>query len=116
MATFFAASVGEMVALVFVGLAVGGIAHGTASPCLVTVAANDVPHEDLGVGNAAQHMVAQIGTVAGIQAMSAVSVAHSANGFAAAYALGMAAAVGSFGAVLLVRDRVRTTEVAAVAA
>lgn len=107
MATFFAASVWETVALVFVGLAVGGVAHGTASPCLVTVAANDVAHEDLGVGNAAQQMVAQIGTVAGIQAMSAVSIGHSSGAFAAAYGLGIAAAIGSFLAALRVRDRGR---------
>lgn len=116
MATFVAASVWETVALVFVGLAVGGIAHGTASPCLVTVAANDVAHADLGVGNAAQQMMAQIGTVAGIQAMSAVSLGHSSGAFAAAYALGVVAAIGSFLAALRVRDRSRAVEAGRVAA
>jgi MFS family permease len=116
MATFLAASVWESLTLVFVGLAVGGIAHGTASPCLVTVAANDVAHEDLGVGNAAQQMMAQIGAVAGIQAMSAVSVVHTTGGFAAAYALGVVAAVGAFLATLRVRDRVRPPELAPVPA
>jgi len=105
MATFFAASVWETLALVFVGLAVGGVAHGAASPCLVTVAANDVAHEDLGVGNAAQQMVAQIGTVAGIQAMSSVSVGHSSSAFATAYAIGIVAAIGSVLATLRIRDR-----------
>ncbi|MFM8303691.1 MAG: MFS transporter [Actinomycetota bacterium] len=112
MATFFAASIGETLALVFVGLAVGGVAHGSASPCLVTVAANDVPHEDLGVGNAAQQMMSQIGTVAGIQAMSAVSVAHSAGGFATAYAIGVVVATGSVLATLRIRDRRHSPEVA----
>ena len=116
MGTFFAASVYEMVALVFVGLAVGGVAHGTASPCLVTVAANDVAHEDLGVGNGAQEMMAQIGTVAGIQAMSAISVSHSSNGFATAYALGVVAAIGSFLVALRIRDRARALPETAVAA
>lgn len=105
MATFFAASVWETLALVFVGLAVGGVAHGASSPCLVTVAANDVAHEDLGVGNAAQQMVAQIGTVAGIQAMSSVSVAHNSSGFATAYAIGIVAAIGSVLATMRIRDR-----------
>lgn len=115
MAMFLAASVWEIVALVFAGLAVGGVAHGTSSPCLVTVAANDVAHEDLGVGNAAQQMVAQIGAVAGIQAMSAISVSHSSNGFAVAYAFAVAAAVASFLAALRVRDRGRDPAPAAVA-
>lgn len=106
MATFVAASVWEAVALVFVGLAVGGIAHGSASPCLVTVAANDVAHDDLGVGNAAQQMMAQIGAVAGIQAMSAVSVGHSTGGFALAYGIGVVAALGAVAAALRIRDRV----------
>jgi MFS family permease len=114
MATFCLASLWEALALVFVGLALGGIAHGAASPCLVTVAANDVAHEDLGVGNAAQQMVAQIGAVAGIQSLSAVSVAHSTSGFATAYAIGIVAAVGSVAATWRIRDGGRTHEVAGV--
>jgi hypothetical protein len=78
----------------------------------VTVAANDVAHEDLGVGNAAQQMVAQIGTVAGIQAMSSVSVAHSSTGFATAYAIGIVAAIGSVLATLRIRDHSHARELA----
>ena len=108
MAAFLAAALGEVLALVFVGLAVGGVSQGIALPSLVTVAANDVEHQDLGVGNAAQQMVAQIGTVAGIQTLSSVSVGGGSGGFGAAYAVGGVFAVAAAAAATRVVDRGRT--------
>jgi hypothetical protein len=66
---------------------------GISTPSLVTVAANDVDTADLGVGNAAQQMVSQIGAVAGIQTLSATVASETTGAFALAYALGGAFAV-----------------------
>ena len=107
MATFLAASLCESLALVFVGLAIGGVSMGVAVPSLVTVAANDVESADLGVGNAAQQMVAQIGAVAGIQTLSSVSASGSNDAFALAYAIGGASAIMGALAALRVRDAER---------
>jgi hypothetical protein len=56
--------------------------------------ANTVDAEDLGVANAAQQMVAMIGTVAGIQVLSTIQGgSESAAPFTAAYLVGGAIAV-----------------------
>ena len=88
-----------------VSLAIGGLSQGVSVPSLVTVAANDIETQDLGVGNAAQQMMSQIGAVAGIQTMSSVSTSASTSAFAAAYTVGGFAAVGGF----LAASRIRRT-------
>jgi MFS family permease len=105
MATFLAGAAWEVLPFVLVGLALGGLANGAASPSLVTVAANAIPHEDLGVGNAAQQMIAQIGSVAGMQAMSLTAVGLGSAGFSAAFVVGGVAAAGAVVASLGIRDR-----------
>jgi EmrB/QacA subfamily drug resistance transporter len=105
MVGFVVASLQESIALMFVSLAIGGLSQGVSVPSLVTVAANDIDHQDLGVGNAAQQMMSQIGAVAGIQTMSSVSTSASTSAFAAAYTVGGFAAVGSY----LAASRIRRT-------
>lgn len=96
------------VAFVFVGMICSGLGLGFAMPSLLTTVANTVPPADLGVANAAQTMVMQIGTAAGVQTLATVQGAFVGNrGFTAAYALGaVAAGVGVIGA-LGVRSRTR---------
>jgi EmrB/QacA subfamily drug resistance transporter len=91
----------ELVALVIVGLVLSGLGLGASSPALVSSVANAVDERDLGVANAAQATVTQIGVVAGIQLMSALQAGGDGTGpFVLAYlAGGIAAAVGVLGAV-----------------
>jgi MFS family permease len=105
MGAFLAGAAWGVLGLVLAGLALGGLANGAASPSLVTVAANAIPHEDLGVGNAAQQMIAQIGAVAGMQAMSLTAVGLGGNGFSAAFVVGGIAAAGAVVAAAGLRDR-----------
>jgi EmrB/QacA subfamily drug resistance transporter len=89
----FAAS-GDVLVLVFVALVLSGIGLGGSAPSLITVVANTVDAEDLGVANAAQQMVAMIGTVAGIQVLSTIQGgSDDAGPFTAAYLVGGAVAV-----------------------
>jgi EmrB/QacA subfamily drug resistance transporter len=105
MVGFVLASLQESLALMFVSLAIGGLSQGVSVPSLVTVAANDIETQDLGVGNAAQQMMSQIGAVAGIQTMSSVSTSATTSAFAMAYTVGGIAAVGGF----LASTRIRRT-------
>ena len=67
--------------------------------------ANTVEPEDLGVANAAQQMVAMIGTVAGIQVLSTIQGGSDAPGpFTAAYLVGGAVAVIGVVAAAFVRS------------
>jgi EmrB/QacA subfamily drug resistance transporter len=88
------------VALIVVGLAASGLGLGWSSPSLVSSVANAVDERDLGVANAAQSMVTQIGTVAGIQVLAAVHEAIGGrDGFSVAYLVGAGvAAIGVLGA------------------
>ncbi len=106
MAVFVVAVVTDTVGFVFVGLALSGLAMGASMPSLVTVVANTVSSRDLGVANAAQQMVGQIGTVAGIQILSTIQ-GGSADGlpFAAAYIVGGAVAVAGVAAASFIRGR-----------
>jgi EmrB/QacA subfamily drug resistance transporter len=90
----------ELVSLVVVGLVLSGLGLGASSPALVSSVANAVEERDLGVANAAQATVTQIGVVAGIQLMSALHAGGDGTGpFVLAYlAGGAAAAVGVLGA------------------
>jgi MFS family permease len=100
----FAASA-ELVVLVFAGLVLSGIGLGGSAPSLITVVANTVDPEDLGVANAAQQMVAMIGAVAGIQVLSTIQGGSEAAGpFSAAYLLGGAFAVVGVVAAAFVRS------------
>jgi len=108
MALFAAAAWGDALALVFVGLVLSGLALGASSPSLVTVVANAVDERDLGVANAAQQMVAQIGVVAGIQVLSTIQGGSSTAGsFTAAYVVGAIFAVGAVAGALFVRSSPR---------
>jgi EmrB/QacA subfamily drug resistance transporter len=102
---FVYASLQESLALVFVSLAIGGLSQGVSVPSLVTVAANDIETKDLGVGNAAQQMMSQIGAVAGIQTMSSVATPATTSVFAIAYTVGGISALGGF----LAATRIRRT-------
>jgi EmrB/QacA subfamily drug resistance transporter len=110
----FAASA-EVVALVFVGLVLSGIGLGGSAPSLITVVANTVDAEDLGVANAAQQMVAMIGAVAGIQVLSTIQGGSDAAGpFTAAYVLGGVVAVVGVVAAAFVRSSRRPATLRAV--
>jgi EmrB/QacA subfamily drug resistance transporter len=100
----FAASA-EVVALVFAALVLSGIGLGGSAPSLITVVANTVDAEDLGVANAAQQMVAMIGAVAGIQVLSTIQGgSDAASPFSAAYLLGGAVAIIGVVAAAFVRS------------
>jgi len=106
MAMFVVASSADAVGFVFAGLALSGLAMGTSMPSLVTVVANTVETGDLGVANAAQQMVGQIGTVAGIQLLSTIQGgSDSALPFAAAYVAGGVVAVFGVVATTFIRAR-----------
>jgi EmrB/QacA subfamily drug resistance transporter len=101
----------DAIGLVFAGLLLSGLGMGTSSPSLVTVVANAVDEHDLGVANAAQQMVAQIGTVAGIQVLATIQGDSARAGpFVAAYALGAVVAVLAAVAARFVRDSRARTE------
>lgn len=94
MVCFVAATAWEVLALVFVGLFVSGVAAGAAMPSLITVASNSIADERLGVGNAAQQMCDAIGAVMGIQVLATVQEgALGPVGFERAYAVGAVVAV-----------------------
>lgn len=88
-----AAGVGS-VPLVIAGLVLSGLGMGGSSPSLVSTVANAVDEGDLGVANAAQSMVAQLGVVAGIQVMSAIAGGVTDAGpYVSAYLVGAGAAM-----------------------
>ena len=100
MVTFAAGAAGESIALVVLGLLLSGVAGGTATPSLVTIAANTLPDEHLGVGNAAQQMADAIGAVVGIQVLATLEAsAPSPDGFTIAFIAG--GVVAFLGAVAL---------------
>jgi EmrB/QacA subfamily drug resistance transporter len=109
MAAFTAAALLPSAGLVYVGLFCSGLGMGSASPSLVSSAANAVSHDDQGVANAAQQMVASIGTVAGIQVLSTIQGGgRSAASFAEAYVVGGSVALmGAFAASFLASRRRR---------
>ncbi len=76
-------------AFVFVGLAVAGLGMGIASPSLLTVVGNTVDSRQLGTVNAAQAMVAALGSATGIQVFSIIHEARDGiRGFMTAYIVG----------------------------
>jgi MFS family permease len=104
MAIFVVAVVDDAIGWVFAGLALSGLAMGSSMPSLVTVVANTVEAGDLGVANAAQQMVGQIGTVAGIQILSTLQAGSTRAGpFVLAYVVGAVVAVGALAAATAIR-------------
>jgi EmrB/QacA subfamily drug resistance transporter len=98
MATFVLASPASGIAPVLVGLALSGLAFGLLSPALAASVANSVADDDLGTASAAEQLVGQIGTVAGIQVLQTVQASSAASlglvgSFHAAFATAAAAGV-----------------------
>jgi len=93
----------ETLALVFGALVLSGLGLGTSQPSLITSAANAVETESLGVANAAQVMVTQIGVVSGIQVVSTIQGGSSSTGsFTVAYVVGgIIAVAGIVGAAFV---------------
>jgi len=94
MACFALGASSESLALVFGALILSGLGLGASQPSLISSAANAVETASLGVANAAQVMVTQIGVVAGIQVLSTVQGGGSSPGsFTTAYVAGGVVAV-----------------------
>ncbi len=100
---FALAASSEALLLVLAALSLSGVGLGASQPSLISSAANAVEPARLGVANAAQVMVTQIGVVAGIQILSTVQGGGSAtSSFTAAYIAGAAvAAIGVVGALFV---------------
>jgi EmrB/QacA subfamily drug resistance transporter len=103
LAVFAFAAATETLALVFAALVLSGLGLGASSPSLISSAANAVETETLGVANAAQVMVTQIGAVAGIQVLSTIQDGATTTGpFTVAYlAGGIVAALGVISAAFV---------------
>jgi predicted MFS family arabinose efflux permease len=103
MGLFAVAASSETLALVFAALVLSGLGLGTSQPSLISSAANAVEAETLGVANAAQVMVTQIGVVAGIQVLSTIQDGATTTGpFTIAYvAGGIVALFGIVGAAFV---------------
>src|SRR5680860_191693 len=109
MLVFAAGAAWGALALVLLALGLSGVGLGGSAPSLITTVANTVDPSDLGVANAAQQMVAQIGVVAGIQMLSTIQGGSDSSGpFVVAYLVGgVAAVVGVIGAGAVARRRPR---------
>jgi EmrB/QacA subfamily drug resistance transporter len=108
--------VGSPTGLIVLGLALSGVGLGMSSPALTAVVADAVAEADLGVAAAMQQLVAQVGSVVGVQLMQTVqagTVTRSGyiGSFANAYYVGAVACALAAGAALLVRPTVRVLEV-----
>lgn len=98
----FAAAL-HAVALVFGGLLLAGLGLGVSAPSLVAVVGNAVDDEQLGVANAAQSMVTQLGVVVGMGIMSTLQAAgDGAAPYVVAYGAGGVAALVGAGAATFV--------------
>jgi len=63
---------------IIVALALSGAGMGVASPSVAAAVANAVEPESLGVASASQQLMAQVGVVAGIQAMQTIQASRQA--------------------------------------
>ncbi len=105
MAGFVIAAAQHSVGFVFVGLVGAGIGMGTASPSLISAVGNTVTRHELGVANAAQSMIAQLGVVVGMGVLSTVQATGNGDGsFALAYCFGLALAIAAIFASLALRN------------
>jgi MFS family permease len=94
MIAFAVGAAGTSIALVVIGLLLSGVAGGTATPSMIAIAANTVPDDHLGVGNAAQQMADAIGAVIGIQVLATVQAGSGGgDGFMLAFLAGAAIAL-----------------------
>jgi len=99
MSVFAVAANASLLPLVFVAMFLSGLGLGASQPSLISSVANAVDARDLGVANAAQTMITQIGVVVGIQVLSTV---HDAATFSAAYLAGaVVACLGVVGAAFV---------------
>jgi EmrB/QacA subfamily drug resistance transporter len=111
MVAFALGSASTGLAFVFAALLLSGVGLGSASPSLITVVANTVGPDDLGVANAAQQMVSQIGVVAGIQVLSTIQGGSDASGpFVVAYLVGGVLALVGIAGAAAVRTGVQEKE------
>ncbi|GIU89923.1 MAG: hypothetical protein KatS3mg010_1022 [Acidimicrobiia bacterium] len=103
MIVFATAATTGAVGLVIAALVLSGLGLGASSPSLVSSVANAVDERDLGIANAAQSMVTQIGVVVGIQVMSTIAAGSSEPApYVRAYLVGaVLAAVGVAGATFV---------------
>ncbi len=108
MGCFAASAELDMLALVYTALLLSGLGLGISSPSLISSVANAVGPDDLGVANAAQIMVTQIGVVAGIQVLSTLQGGEtSASSFTVAYLVGGAMALVGLVASCFVQSAAR---------
>ena len=83
MGVFALAGHGSGIAFIEIALVLSGVGLGVASPSLSATVSNEFDPEDLGTAAAAQQLMNQLGTVAGIQVMSTViESAHGRGGAA----------------------------------
>jgi MFS family permease len=103
-------------ALVEVAFVLSGIGLGVGQPPLSASAANEFLPEDLGAASAAQQLMLQLGTVAGIQVMQTVQAAADRgrtgqgpllSSFHLAYVVGGAVALLGVAAAAMTRSTVR---------
>lgn len=96
MAAFVLASPSHGLAAVFAGLALSGLAFGLLSPALAASVANSVADDHLGTASAAEQLIGQIGTVAGIQVLQTVqSSSEPAAGALGSFHAAFLAAAGA---------------------
>lgn len=116
MVAFMVAGRGSGLALVEVALVLSGVGMGVASPSISASIANVVDQDALGTASAAQQLMVQLATVAGIQVLQSVlEVAAGSHGtgpaglaaFHRAFAVGGAVAVGGVALATLVRSTAR---------
>jgi EmrB/QacA subfamily drug resistance transporter len=97
--------------LVVLALGLSGIGMGISVPAMNATVANAVDREDLGVASAASQLMAQVGTVAGIQIMQTVQVAReAADGLATSYHIAYLVGAGMAGVAILTSSFVRRSE------
>lgn len=116
MAVFALTTTSTGLALVEVALVLSGIGLGVGQPPLSASAANEFLPEDLGAASAAQQLMAQLGTVSGIQVMQTVqtSAARARHGpgallasFHDAFLVGGGVALIGVAAAAMTRSTVR---------
>ncbi len=112
--------VGSMIALstldpgasdlaVMASLALAGAGMGVAGPALSASVANAVDDRDLGVVNATQQAMVQVGIVAGIQVLATVQAAQEPNGLVASFSRAYWVAAAAALVAMVVAHLVRPT-------
>lgn len=110
MVAFATGAAWHSIGLVVVGLCLTGAGAGLSQPSLAASVANEVGDEHVGMGGAALHMAAQIGSAIGIALLTAVQAGRdTAGAHVAAYGVGLAVAVAGVVAARSVRSLDRGT-------